>query len=59
MVVDRAPAKTDTTVSFPGSLCDDVEAPDGTETPTATTVAREATTGVEDSHNAFLGWRYT
>ena len=41
-----APTNTDTTVAFPGSLCDDVEAPAYTETSTAATVAMEATLGV-------------
>ena len=39
-VVNYAPVKTDTTVDFLGSLCDDVETTDDTETPTAAAVAR-------------------
>ena len=53
------PTKTDITVAVPGSLCDDVEAPSNTETPTTVMVARDATTGGEESHNAFLGCSYT
>ena len=43
MVVDMAPANTDTTVDVPGSLCDDVEALSDTETTTAVKVYRENT----------------
>ena len=53
-VMDMDPTKTDNTVAVLGSLCDDVETPDDTETPTAATVAREATTVVEEYHNALL-----
>ena len=42
-VVDMDPVNIDTTVAVPGSLWDDVEAPDDTENSTVATVARETT----------------
>ena len=46
MVVDMAPANTDTTVYVPDSLCDDVEALSDTDTPITVKVYRENTTVV-------------
>ena len=58
-VADTDPSKTDTTVAILGYLCDNVGDLDDAETPTNTTVSKDTTIGVEESHGARVGWGNT